>query len=457
MIHGEDRWDELLREKLEPYSAPPPERVWQGIRARLAPGKKSVRVVYLRWAMAAAVLLLALITGVLLNGPSTDREPGMAEQVKTTPVTPEPVIPGSDVLVAEAVQIQTETLPGRDPGIPESRRGLENISRSAPVETRRTQVDMPVMRSIRNMIQNVGASHESPDKELRLVVQADQLSESDRIIIAANADRRELNAAGHDQGWKVGLHVSPGYSSHTASYDDSYARNMTYSGDKARTNLGGGFSVQYKTSSRWRVESGLYYSKTGGSSGNTFQINASRADYAAAPSGAEKYFNTGVSLQQGQLAMNSMAGVIRFSHTPSNTEMVAMPETQFGLTTAMLTPGEFSQEFDFVEIPLYARLLVLDSQFDVELIGGLSTNFTVGNHVYMDSNAGRERVGSTQDISAVNFSGTAGVGIIYALGKNISVSVEPRINYYLNSLNHSGDVNFRPWRAGIFTGLSYEF
>lgn len=456
MIHGDDRWDELLRNKLEPYSAAPPERVWQGIRAKLAPEKTSGKVVYLRWALVAAALVLALITGVLVVDNSVDEQPGMAEQFNTTPVTPEFVNPGGGAPIAGAAQVQPVAEQDETARVTVSPAATEIAGRVAPVETPRSQMEMPLIQSIRSLLSG-GTAGETPGRELQYIVQADRLSESDRLIIAANADRREISVSEQDQGWKVGLHLSPGYSSHTASYDDAYARNMTYSGDKAGTNLGGGFSVQYKTNSRWRVESGMYYSKTGGSSGNSFQVNATRADYAAAPSGAEKYFNTGVTLQQGQLAMNSMAGVIKFSHTPSNTEMIAMPETRFGMTTAMMTPGEFSQEFDFLEIPIYARYLVVDSQVDVELVGGLSTNLTVGNHVYMDSNSGRERVGSTQDISAVSFSGTAGVGIIYALGKNLSVSVEPRINYSLNSINHSGDVNFRPWRAGIFTGLSYEF
>jgi opacity protein-like surface antigen len=232
---------------------------------------------------------------------------------------------------------------------------------------------------------------------------------------------------------------------------------MTYAEDNMQASLGGGFSVQYKTTSRWRVETGMYYSKTGGSSGNSIQLNGIRADYSSASSSAEKYFNTGVSMDGGQMAMNSTAGVIKFSRTPANTELVSMPETSANLSTAMLTPGEFSQVFNFVEIPLFARYQLIDARLGVELMGGLSTNLMVGNNVFMESYSGRELVGNTEDINTVNFSGTTGVGLIYALGKNLSMSVEPRLSYYLNSINHSGEVNFKPWRVGVFTGLSYEF
>ena len=201
----------------------------------------------------------------------------------------------------------------------------------------------------------------------------------------------------------------------------------------------------------------LPISKTGGSSGNSIQLNGIKDDYASLSSSAEKYFNTGVSLSRGQMAMNSTAGVIKFSRTPTNAELVSMPETAADRVTAMLTPGEFSQVFNYVEIPLFARYQLIDARLDVELMGGLSTNLIVGNNVFMESNSRRELVGSTQDINTVNFSGTAGVGLIYAVGRNLSMSVEPRLSYYLNSINHSGDVNFKPWRVGVFTGLSYEF
>jgi hypothetical protein len=40
MINGEQRMDELLRKRLEQFSAEPHPRVWQGIQAGIAPVKK---------------------------------------------------------------------------------------------------------------------------------------------------------------------------------------------------------------------------------------------------------------------------------------------------------------------------------------------------------------------------------------------------------------------------------
>jgi hypothetical protein len=453
MRKGEERMDELLRKRLEQFSAEPPERVWQGIRTGIGPAGARGKLVYIRWSAAAAVLLLALISGLLFIDRSGELQPSFSEQNRQTIENDvEPSVPSSPENSAGIAQIAKP-----EPGIHNDVLTVKIDQVIIDADSDRQQITLPVLKAIRSLL-----DYNAPAPGLQFAgnvetISADNLSEADKLILAGNLSRSSGGQNVGDAAWKVGVHVSPGVSSHTASYSSQYAGNMTYAEDDMQASIGGGFSVQYKAASRWRVETGMYYSKTGGSSGNSVQLNGIRADYSSLSSSAEKYFNTGVSLDDGQMAMNSTAGVIKFSRTPSNAELVSMPETTADRSTAMLTPGEFSQVFNYVEIPLFARYQLVDARFGVELMGGLSTNLIIGNNVYMDSNSGRELVGSTQDINTVNFSGTAGVGLIYALGKNLSMSVEPRLSYYLNSINHSGDVNFKPWRIGVFTGLSYEF
>lgn len=464
MRNGEERWDELLRGRLENFSAEPPERIWQGIRSEMNAVRGHKRIIYLRRLAAAAVLLLAVMAGVLVPDWSGPGHRGLAERVQ--PAVPS-ALPSatSSITDTEASPAATE-ITGKLPGSSISSEipsGYPDASGSRPAGfpnvTRPEKESMSLMSAIKAYIAYDSFREESMPGVKSETISADKLSEADKLIIAANMAVSNSVEPSVNAAWKVGVHLSPGYSSHSASHSQVYARNMTYSDADARANMGGGFSLQYKTASRWRVESGMYYSRNGGNSSNSPMFSGNRAqyDYVSAPGAAEKYFNTGVSVNRGQMAMNSTAGVIAFSHTPANVELVSMPETSFGLSTAMLTPGEFSQVFDFVEVPLFARYQVVDSKLDVELVGGLSTSFVVGNHVFMDNNGDRQLVGSTRDISTVNFSGNAGVGLIYAMGRNLSLSLEPRLSYYLNSINHSGDVNFKPWRVGVFTGISYEF
>jgi hypothetical protein len=157
------------------------------------------------------------------------------------------------------------------------------------------------------------------------------------------------------------------------------------------------------------------------------------------------------------MAMNSVAGVIEFSETPVGAELVANLDNAAGYENALLTEGEFSQVFDFIEIPLYARYNLIDSKIGLQIMGGLNAGIIVGNNAYMENQYGLQNVGKTQEISTLNLSGTVGVGLSYAIGNRLSLGVEPRLNYYLNSINQNPEVEFRPYRIGIFTGLYYEF
>jgi hypothetical protein len=462
MSDGIDRMDELLRNRLSQYSAEPPERVWEGIRSGMAAAKSRRRIVYYRWLSAAAVLLVAIITGISLWNQPQEISPLTSEKTDLPVESPAETPETSSAATASASQIN-ET--------PAIQLAVQSESQSRVFEAKTAQsgtspsvtpVRKPVSISSMKFMRITRLAGEAFSTQLdnmpaRIIVTAGELSNADRLIIASNMGHPKEIPSEDETSWKVGVHLSPGYASHSTSHSDVYAKNMTYSEDKAHANLSGGISAQYRTPGRWRMETGMYYSRTGGSSGNSIGFNSARADYATTANSAEKYFNTGVSVRNGQMSMNSTAGVISFSHTPSNAELISVPETNAGLSAAMLTPGEFSQVFDFVEIPLIARYQLVDARIDVEIMGGLSTNLLVGNNVYMENNNISEKVGTTRDINAINFSGTAGMGLVYALGKNISLSVEPRINYYLNSINHSGDVDFKPWRIGVFTGLNYEF
>lgn len=156
--------------------------------------------------------------------------------------------------------------------------------------------------------------------------------------------------------------------------------------------------------------------------------------------------------------MNSSAGVVNMKTTPKGAAIATYTETIDARNTNTLnTNGEFSQEFEFVEIPLYLRYSVLDKKFGIELLGGVNAGLVIGNNAYIDNDFGKQNVGSTEDISRINLSGTVGLGVNYALGKHFSLAMEPRFNYYLNSINTNPNVNYKPYRLGFYTGIYYEF
>jgi hypothetical protein len=115
------------------------------------------------------------------------------------------------------------------------------------------------------------------------------------------------------------------------------------------------------------------------------------------------------------------------------------------------------QHLDYLELPFNMRYSVIDRTFELQLVGGLSTNFLVNNYVTMDTPDGPEEIGYLANIRNVNYSGNAGIGMIYHIHKQFSITVEPRFRYFLHSVNDATLPSTRPYSLGLYTGLSYTF
>lgn len=488
---NDERFDGLFRGRLEHYTPEPPPGVWERVEATLSEKKKPAGLFPYRWAAAAAVLLIAMISGLLFNDHFRDTTRQTAsETAVTAPLSGEtPAVgPATTPATGTSITDQQPLTAAASPASPVTETthtppplGASGDDRPADREipgflsgentpSSPTETAAPAARfSLRELASLSGRVISSlyagtPSLRFREKHKTPALQPAvspEWIAMAGSgspgASRRDLGKGSGE--WSVGMLLTPAYASYSADHTPEYARNMTSSASHAQATVGAGIAVSYKASPRWRVESGIYYSRSGDESENAGPLFASGDYYdnVNLSGDAMKYFNTAVTLDNGQMAMNSTAGVIAFSKTPRNTEFIALPESFAGVTTSMLTPGKFYQVFDFMEIPLTARYRLIDAAIPVELIGGVSTNMVIGNNVFTEGGAGRENVGQTADISTVNLAGIMGVGIGIPLGKNLTLSLEPRASYFLQSMNHSGAVDFRPWKTALYTGLSWDF
>ena len=128
-------------------------------------------------------------------------------------------------------------------------------------------------------------------------------------------------------------------------------------------------------------------------------------------------------------------------------------------TTMEVTSAEegIQQQLEYLELPFNVRYTVVDRTLELQLIGGLSTNFLVNNSVTMDTPSGPEEIGYLSNIRNVNYSGNAGVGMIYHIHDRFSLRLEPRFRYFLNSVNDETLPSTRPYSLGFYTGLNYTF
>lgn len=457
--------DKEFREKLEGFTAEPPAHLWDGIQGRLAAGYRARRWTYYRWAAVAALLVLAFAGGWYFNE-SSNLE--LRENAETKPMQTREFVPenrGEESFFAEKPappdEIESiQQLPEISPG--NSVLNIENEVSTAG-EINKPHSLFVTTRNV--MVQKIDNLDVTLQKDINSTSLAEKKGSGRMVdLLHREGSRVEENISRNNKllkearGWKLGFNISPGYSSYSANHGTDYLRNMTYAESEGNGNLSGGISFQYKTGKRWSVESGVYYAQNGQQAGSSPHIFGNRAAADNVYGSTQKlYFNTMVGMAADRMAMNSTAGIIEFENFPQGAEIAANLESTAAYSNSLITDGELSQVFDFVEIPFLLRFLLIDSTIDVELAGGLNAGLVVGNNAFIDNEYGSQKIGKTRDISTINFSGSMGVGVTYRLSEHFSLSVEPRLNYYLNSINRNPDVDFRPYRVGVYSGLYYEF
>ena len=456
--------DRSFRDKLENFSLEPPAHIWTGIQDQLMRNKKRRRILYLRWISAAAAILLAFLGGWYFSNNTETQQAITAEETINQPneaiskgkVITEtdniPFKPETNLIASSAEQKETKT----EKQTVASFKPEEKVSVTATQNRKRETL---ILKQLESREPNFNFSRKTEiklPKTRQISVPENGLTEPDRMLIASNtADFRSGNS--DESRWKFGMMVSPGYSSQVANHSQSYASNMTYSANSGNTNVTGGISVQMRTSKRLSVESGVYYDKNGQKSGQALQLFDKRNDQMYTnPVG--DYYSNNIDMTDNHLSMNSVAGIITLDKLPDGAEISGDIESSaLGASNEFVASGDLSQVFDFIQIPLYLRYKLIDSRVDVEMIGGFNAGMLVGNNAYIDNEYGLQNIGETQDISPLSFSGTLGIGLSYKLGTHISLGAEPRLNYFLSSINKNSDITFKPYRIGFYTGVYYEF
>lgn len=463
--------DELFRDKLLNYEQEPPAYLLENILTGAARARRRKTVLFWRVAGVAAALLLAFVAGWQLNT-STRHELGqpvvVSQQLSTeTPDQPkERIIDTPPVAESKSSASAQTALVVRHSSVQDTS-GLNNEKSTAEADHLSAESSVVVSDDESTLLKPLKSLWGliNPDTESALVLQdkkevpADTSEKTiDQQIMELNHQMMLAQNEKEKKGrWLVGGQVAPAYSVTRASHSEQYASTMLNSSSDTPVELGGGVSVEYKTRKRWSLQSGVYYSGLEQKSGNS-GYSGGRKEYAFSDQGAA-YFNASVNIdaRTSNMMMNSTSGVIEFSGIPSGIVLGTSLEDKSLASAVVVSEAQFIQNFEYIEIPLYLRYTLIDSRFDVEMMGGFSSNLLVGNQTFMDSGDGKSRVGKTKDMEALNYSGTLGIGFRYGLSKHISLNLEPRIKYYLNSLSNNSSVSYKPYSIGVFTGLSYEF
>ena len=502
--------DKLFREKLQDYEQQPPSFILENVLAGVAATRRKRIFLYWRVAGVAAALLLAFVAGWQVNHINQEnlnqivvvKQDSSPQTLKGIPSVPEKgtvenQISPADTSVRHRVPqfASAEDTPStsrskkleplaREMSQPEGHRGplsataedtpltspdrIESLASTSIQEERKTLAepletistdDSSLPQSPKaitpQVVSNNQLAGKLDEKKKETPVKDEQELTIDQQIMEQNQQQLQAQKAkGRKAHWLVGAQVSPAYSVNRSSHSAEYAGDMLNTSSNTPVELGGGLSVEYKPGKRWSLQSGVYYAGLGQSSRNGSQASRSLDSFAEAGS---DYLNAPVNMDNSKMMINSQAGVIELKSIPTGLVVGNNLEDKSMTSAVVVSDARFIQNFQYIEIPLYLRYNVIDARFDVELMGGVSSNVLIGNDTYLESSSGKTLVGKTQDMQDINYSGTVGLGLKYGVSRRIFLNVEPRVKYYLHSLNTNSAVTYKPYTIGVYTGISYQF
>ena len=428
----------FLKEKLGSYQADPPEKVWNAISGQISNGRKR-RGMYILLLATAASIALVITLGIHFFGPDLPREQARMEEPQVE----------KDLPVKEIAEVQEE---GKQVEVVEP--GEAQLA-LAMQQADRTEIDTDPISTFESIVEPERAidpeTESEPEPEpaidsLALLLPDTALDLNTDPFLVIEQDQKR------DPRWMVGAAVSPLY-----SYRDAEAVALPSNpAESGMLSYSTGVHVSYRRNSRFAIETGIYYNKTGISIGAPgIKLFSQRRDAMIFGTGSEMADINTVSNSVGNIVAYS--GDIYMNGYKINAENGANASADYALNEIPAAESGIEQHLDYLELPFNLRYSVIDRTIELQLVGGMSTNFLVGNSVTMEGASGREEIGYLSNVNTVNYSGNAGLGMIYHVGKKMNLIFEPRFRYFLNSVNDASLPSTRPYSLAFYTGLSYTF
>ena len=447
----------FLKDKLGDYQVNPPDRLWDTISGQIA-RNRTRRGFYILLLASAASLALAITLGIHFFGP--DLPSSLAVEVDPLQHEADTGVDKVSPVISQAQPVERES---SLPAEVKQHNNPVNIANPVIVAGAATLADqLPDTPATDNadvappFVLEAGEdieSHENlqPDPEPSKEIMAELLPDTaanlnaDPYLFMEDEKRR-------DPRWMIGAAVSPLY-----SYRDAEASALPPNpGESGLLSYSTGVHVSYRRNSRLAFETGIYYNKTGVSIGAPeIKIFNRSQDYMSPGAFSGDIEITAMNNSVGNIVAYS--GDIYMNGYKINAENG--PDAFADVVTDAVQASEsgIQQHLDYLELPFNLRYSVIDRTIELQLVGGMSTNFLIDNYVTMEGASGQEEIGYLSNVNTFNLSGNAGVGMIYHMGGSLSLILEPRFRYFLNSINDSSLPSTRPYSLGLYTGLSLTF
>lgn len=250
--------------------------------------------------------------------------------------------------------------------------------------------------------------------------------------------------------WSISALASPTYYSKFTSEASDPA---TIAAEDYAPSYSGGLAVAYKINKRLSIQTGVYYASHGQ---HLDGINSFSGFQPFVKAKGGHYFELATS--SGTVIANN-ADV--FLAAEGAGEMIRTQYTSdvFDPVKASLTyiDNSLVQNFRYLQMPVMLRYKLVDRNLDFNIVGGLASDFLIGNSAYALEGGSRYRIGETAGVRSLAFSSSLGMGMEYNFSGRLSLNLEPTFRYFINPFSSQTGPRIYPYSFGVFSGVSYRF
>jgi len=474
MLNENKNIDQLFREKLGDFEKTPPMYLWTNIQGKLNAHRKERRVAILKALSIAAAIVLAFLAGWWMTNPTGKdafQQNNVAEQrsnsntiaptenINTataevrsvtsnqdTSVTTAKVIRSSSSKLSSLATFATSTsfLRNENPSTAQ-KAGDVGLFTSEKEFIDALHQNSKIVKKLTDWIADIRKDSIFPEKTDSKSVVIRPLSYSESEKPASFAQNNPVKNNGR---WSIKAEFAPIFNNHTQNSGQGgslmYTNSQSYKPQEttAEHTFSGGMIAGYKVSKRLILKSGFAY--------NNIRQTTRNVDFM----GVNPLYNvasnaTLASTPAGQVNLDKM----------ENARSSAILNSDASLNYASKSSVEnvLKQDMGFIEIPIQATYKLIDKKIALGLTGGISTNILVGNKAILSENGENISTGETSNMRNVVYSGSIGFEVGYEITNRITLTVEPRLKHFINSISTSKSVNYKPSQMAIVTGLTYSF
>jgi len=455
MLDSDKNTDDLFRAGLTNFSAPPPSSVWTNIENELEAKKQDKRFFFFWRGVAAASVLLVVGYSLMILINQTNPE---TVNIATSTTSESIIIDSIKSFENNANKTNIQANPTLK----------EILTSDGTLAKPKHKLSSPSITKITTAIDTI-----SSNKKLAFIT-----GKGTPLLARNNSCATNQLKAKHRQAYYpiyptqptppmkarnnrtrilVGGTVSPTYSGNGSnqrqSSGDMYSNPMASTtrqssniNEKGLTSISGGLNIRFENDTRWSLETGIHYSKIGETVENDFSYSPNKYSSAADETHILQHISLNNSIGQIRLNNNNL----QYPQGNIN-EVNSNPEgISFSLETSS---ADTKQTMEYIEIPLNVRYKIISGFPTVSLSGGISSNFLIGNDVYLTNGKTEIEIGETSNIKPLVFSSSLGLGLELPIGKSFRFSLEPKIKYFLNSINTDSNHSYQPMSLGVFGGI----